>query len=55
MPLDEPAGLPGERELKEELKYLYRRLSTVNKLIRALQEYDLYRPKGSQLQRKKSA
>jgi len=55
MPLDKLAGHLGKEELKEELEYLYKRLSTVNNLIRALQEYDLYRPKPSQLARQKSA
>jgi hypothetical protein len=32
-----------ERALKEELEYLYKRLSTINDLIRSLERYDQYR------------
>jgi hypothetical protein len=31
-----------DRALKEELDYLYKRLSTINDLIRSLEQYDQY-------------
>jgi hypothetical protein len=37
-----------DKEQTEELEYLYKRLFTLNNLIRAFEEYDLHRPKASQ-------
>jgi hypothetical protein len=42
-------GLKLEDGYEQELKYLYWRLSTVNDLIRSLEEYDLLQPKFAQM------
>ena len=44
-----------DAQMRQELDYLYKRLSTVNNLIRTLEQYDLDRPKPRQLPREKSA
>jgi len=49
MPLDQ------QGEYNQELDYLYRRLATVNNLIRSLEEYERHRPKPAPLAQEKSA
>ena len=51
MPLMRRAGtaVPDKR-FGEELEYLYKRLATVNNLIRTLEEYDQIRPRPAQFQ-----
>ena len=43
------------RDFHQELEYLYRRLSTVNNLIRLLEEYNRFRPQPARLPRQKTA
>jgi hypothetical protein len=38
-----------DNRFAEELTYLYKRLSTVNDLIRTLEQYDRLRPKPAEL------
>ena len=50
MPLKRPAGsVASDNRFAEELDYLYKRLYTVDNLIRTLEEYDRQRPKHAQL------
>ena len=56
MPLDNPAGSSEpEQEFEQELEYLYKRLSTVDNLIRTLEDYEQYRPKLARLPKQKTA
>jgi hypothetical protein len=48
-------SLDNEQAIQEELDYLYRRLSSVNNLIRSLEQYDLLQPKPKELPQEKSA
>jgi hypothetical protein len=51
MPLMRRAGtIVSDKRFGEELEYLYKRLATVNNLIRTLEEYDQNRPRPAQLQ-----
>ena len=46
MPLKIQAGsVAADHRFAEELEYLYKRLQSVNNLIRTLEEYDRQRPK----------
>ncbi len=47
--------LPKEDAIQDELKYLYERLSTVNNLIRSLEQYEEVRPKPAPVRKQKSA
>jgi hypothetical protein len=50
MPSKRPAGsTAADNRFAEELEYLYKRLYTVNNLIRTLEEYDRHRPKPAHL------
>lgn len=50
MALKRPAGsVTSENRFAEELDYLYKRLYTVDNLIRTLEEYDRQRPKPAHL------
>jgi hypothetical protein len=40
-----PTALPPARGVREELQYLYARRSTINALIRSLEEYDRFHAK----------
>jgi hypothetical protein len=50
MPSKMPTGTSAsDHRFAEELAYLYKRLSTVNSLIRTLEEYDRLRPRPAEL------
>jgi hypothetical protein len=49
MPAKTPTGTSSNNRFAEELAYLYQRLSTVDNLIRTLEEYDRLRPRPAQL------
>jgi len=50
MSMKPQAGNPTiDKRFADELNYLYQRLSTVNNLIRTLEEYDQVRPKPAQM------
>jgi hypothetical protein len=56
MLLKNPVGTATtERDTQRELDYLYKRLSTVDELIRSLENYDLHRPKPAQVPSVKTA
>jgi hypothetical protein len=49
MPKTQAGASASDNRFAEELEYLYQRLTTVNNLIRTLEEYDLHRPKPARL------